>query len=213
MGDEPKRFYSTLPGPVRGRERETSNGVRKEEGGQGGGGVRHSLYQSPHLLLLQGYNRQVRTTPGCCFAGLNEGWIYDASCAVCRTAWCTCWTESSTPLVRRLHPLDPTSAFSPLTSYRSTAAYAGFLRPAVRLKTRQKSWRRISGSVLPLSRCFMPQFWWTFPAVSAPPRCDMVTSSLLERITSSCTRIQRALSHCLLRLWHAFAPWGSFLIQ
>eukprot|EP00066_Takifugu_rubripes_P021834 XP_011611100.1 PREDICTED: ras-associating and dilute domain-containing protein isoform X3 [Takifugu rubripes] len=58
VGDEPKRFYSTLPGPVRGRERETSNGLRKEEVGQGGGGVRHSLYQSPHLLLLQGYNRQ-----------------------------------------------------------------------------------------------------------------------------------------------------------
>lgn len=59
-GDEPKRFYSTLPGPFRGRERETTpNGRRKEEGSQGGGGVKHSLYQSPHLLLLQGYNRQV----------------------------------------------------------------------------------------------------------------------------------------------------------
>uniref|UniRef100_A0A3Q3W7E0 Rap associating with DIL domain n=1 Tax=Mola mola TaxID=94237 RepID=A0A3Q3W7E0_MOLML len=33
-------------------------GRKKEEGSQGGGGVRHSLYQSPHLLLLQGYNRQ-----------------------------------------------------------------------------------------------------------------------------------------------------------
>uniref|UniRef100_A0A3Q3LQC5 Ras-associating and dilute domain-containing protein n=1 Tax=Mastacembelus armatus TaxID=205130 RepID=A0A3Q3LQC5_9TELE len=32
--------------------------AQKEEGSQGGGGVRHSLYQSPHLLLLQGYNRQ-----------------------------------------------------------------------------------------------------------------------------------------------------------
>ncbi|XP_075891045.1 ras-associating and dilute domain-containing protein isoform X3 [Nelusetta ayraudi] len=59
VGDEPKRFYSTLPGPFRGRERETTpNGRRKEEGSQGGGGVKHSLYQSPHLLLLQGYNRQ-----------------------------------------------------------------------------------------------------------------------------------------------------------
>uniref|UniRef100_A0A3Q1HRL7 Ras-associating and dilute domain-containing protein n=1 Tax=Anabas testudineus TaxID=64144 RepID=A0A3Q1HRL7_ANATE len=57
--EEPKRYYSTLPGPVRGRERETaSNGRKKEEGSQGGGGVRHSLYQSPHLLLLQGYNQQ-----------------------------------------------------------------------------------------------------------------------------------------------------------
>ncbi|XP_047435250.1 ras-associating and dilute domain-containing protein isoform X2 [Mugil cephalus] len=59
VGDEPKRYYSTLPGPLRGRERDgASSGRRKEEGGQGGGGVRHSLYQSPHLLLLQGYNRQ-----------------------------------------------------------------------------------------------------------------------------------------------------------
>lgn len=62
VGDEPKRYYSTLPGPLRAREREVaSSGRRKEEGSQGGGGVRHSLYQSPHLLLLQGYNRQVRT--------------------------------------------------------------------------------------------------------------------------------------------------------
>ncbi|TMS23705.1 Ras-associating and dilute domain-containing protein [Larimichthys crocea] len=59
VGDEPKRYYSTLPGPLRSREREAaSSGRRKEEGSQGGGGVRHSLYQSPHLLLLQGYNRQ-----------------------------------------------------------------------------------------------------------------------------------------------------------
>ncbi|KAK2918734.1 ras-associating and dilute domain-containing protein isoform X2 [Channa argus] len=59
VGEEPKRYYSTLPGPVRAREREAaSSSRRKEEGSQGGGGVRHSLYQSPHLLLLQGYNRQ-----------------------------------------------------------------------------------------------------------------------------------------------------------
>ncbi|KAK7929369.1 hypothetical protein WMY93_005764 [Mugilogobius chulae] len=57
VGDEPKRYYSTLPGPLRSRERETSTGRKKEESGHGGG-VRHSLYQSPHLLLLQGYNRQ-----------------------------------------------------------------------------------------------------------------------------------------------------------
>ncbi|XP_028311243.1 ras-associating and dilute domain-containing protein isoform X2 [Gouania willdenowi] len=57
VGDEPKRYYSTLPGPLRGRERDgPSSGRRKEEGNQGG--VRHSLYQSPHLLLLQGFNRQ-----------------------------------------------------------------------------------------------------------------------------------------------------------
>lgn len=48
-GEEPKR-YSTLPGSGR-----TGSDGRKD-----GGGVRHSLYQSPHLLLLQGYNRQVR---------------------------------------------------------------------------------------------------------------------------------------------------------
>uniref|UniRef100_A0A667WNT4 Ras-associating and dilute domain-containing protein n=1 Tax=Myripristis murdjan TaxID=586833 RepID=A0A667WNT4_9TELE len=62
LGEEPKRYYSTLPGPLRtrvGREREgASSGRRKEEGSQGSGGVKHSLYQSPHLLLLQGYNRQ-----------------------------------------------------------------------------------------------------------------------------------------------------------
>ncbi|CAL8330935.1 unnamed protein product [Lota lota] len=66
LGEEPKRYYSTLPGPLRargGREREGpgSGGRRKEEGSQGGGGdVKHSLYQSPHLLLLQGYNKQVK---------------------------------------------------------------------------------------------------------------------------------------------------------
>lgn len=47
-GEEPKR-YSTLPGSGRGRS----------DGRKDGGGVKHSLYQSPHLLLLQGYNRQV----------------------------------------------------------------------------------------------------------------------------------------------------------
>uniref|UniRef100_A0A8C6V2Q0 Ras-associating and dilute domain-containing protein n=1 Tax=Neogobius melanostomus TaxID=47308 RepID=A0A8C6V2Q0_9GOBI len=57
LGDEPKRFYSTLPGPLRAREREAVSGRRKEESNHGGG-VRHSLYQSPHLLLLQGFNRQ-----------------------------------------------------------------------------------------------------------------------------------------------------------
>ncbi|KAK1886901.1 Ras-associating and dilute domain containing protein [Dissostichus eleginoides] len=55
LGDEPKRYYSTLPGPLRGRDA-ASSGRRKEDGGQGG--VKHSLYQSPHLLLLQGYNQQ-----------------------------------------------------------------------------------------------------------------------------------------------------------
>ncbi|XP_077380607.1 ras-associating and dilute domain-containing protein isoform X2 [Festucalex cinctus] len=55
VGDEPKRYYSTLPGPYRGREA-ASGGRHKEDAGQGG--VRHSLYQSPHLLLLQGYNKQ-----------------------------------------------------------------------------------------------------------------------------------------------------------
>uniref|UniRef100_A0A3B3UPU6 Ras-associating and dilute domain-containing protein n=1 Tax=Poecilia latipinna TaxID=48699 RepID=A0A3B3UPU6_9TELE len=59
VGEEPKRYYSTLPGPLRGRERDgPSSNRRKEDGSQGAGGVRHSLYQSPHLLLLQGFNRQ-----------------------------------------------------------------------------------------------------------------------------------------------------------
>ncbi|XP_036418742.1 ras-associating and dilute domain-containing protein [Colossoma macropomum] len=53
-GEEPKRYYSTLPGPVRARSARDSE-VRKE---RDGGGVKHSLYHSPHLLLLQGYNRQ-----------------------------------------------------------------------------------------------------------------------------------------------------------
>nr|XP_015216000.1 PREDICTED: ras-associating and dilute domain-containing protein isoform X2 [Lepisosteus oculatus] len=57
-GDEPKRYYSTLPGPLRGRSTREGplTGRRKEE--RDAGGVRHSLYQSPHLLLLQGYNQR-----------------------------------------------------------------------------------------------------------------------------------------------------------
>uniref|UniRef100_A0A3Q3A4F0 Ras association and DIL domains n=1 Tax=Kryptolebias marmoratus TaxID=37003 RepID=A0A3Q3A4F0_KRYMA len=58
VGEEPKRYYSTLPGPLRGKERDGAPSSRKKEEGSQGGGVRHSLYQSPHLLLLQGYNRQ-----------------------------------------------------------------------------------------------------------------------------------------------------------
>ncbi|XP_066517821.1 ras-associating and dilute domain-containing protein isoform X2 [Hoplias malabaricus] len=53
-GDEPKRYYSTLPGPVRARSAREAE-IRKEREGSG---VKHSLYHSPHLLLLQGYNRQ-----------------------------------------------------------------------------------------------------------------------------------------------------------
>ncbi|XP_062411170.1 ras-associating and dilute domain-containing protein [Sardina pilchardus] len=61
-GEEPKRYYSTLPGPIRARSaRDTTRDIirgehRKE--GRDGGGTKHSLYQSPHLLLLQGFNRQ-----------------------------------------------------------------------------------------------------------------------------------------------------------
>ncbi|XP_077965453.1 ras-associating and dilute domain-containing protein isoform X4 [Gasterosteus aculeatus] len=58
VGDEPKRYYSTLPGPLRAREREAASGGRRKEEGGSQPGVRHSLYQSPHLLLLQGYNQQ-----------------------------------------------------------------------------------------------------------------------------------------------------------
>lgn len=54
-GEEPKRYYSTLPGPIRTRSARDTE-IRKE---RDGGGVKHSLYQSPHLLLLQGYNQQV----------------------------------------------------------------------------------------------------------------------------------------------------------
>ncbi|XP_051559612.1 ras-associating and dilute domain-containing protein isoform X3 [Myxocyprinus asiaticus] len=53
-GEEPKRYYSTLPGPIRTRSAQNTE-IRKE---RDGGGVKHSLYQSPHLLLLQGYNQQ-----------------------------------------------------------------------------------------------------------------------------------------------------------
>ncbi|KAJ8001359.1 hypothetical protein DPEC_G00168710 [Dallia pectoralis] len=59
--DEPKRYYSTLPGPLRTRGGLGGATTHRKEGDggvAGGGGVRHSLYQSPHLLLLQGYNRQ-----------------------------------------------------------------------------------------------------------------------------------------------------------
>ncbi|XP_076135231.1 ras-associating and dilute domain-containing protein [Alosa pseudoharengus] len=75
-GEEPKRYYSTLPGPIRARSardgtRDVMRGEQRKEGRNGGGtrhslyqspdgggGARHSLYQSPHLLLLQGFNRQ-----------------------------------------------------------------------------------------------------------------------------------------------------------
>lgn len=53
-GEEPKRYYSTLPGPVRARSAREAEGRKERDGG----GVKHSLYHSPHLLLLQGYNRQ-----------------------------------------------------------------------------------------------------------------------------------------------------------
>ncbi|MGH0129279.1 UNVERIFIED_CONTAM: hypothetical protein FKN15_038662 [Acipenser sinensis] len=58
-GDEPKRYYSTLPGLLRGRAgREGSHHGRKKKEEREGGGVRHSLYHSPHLLLLQGFNQR-----------------------------------------------------------------------------------------------------------------------------------------------------------
>ncbi|XP_055062071.2 ras-associating and dilute domain-containing protein isoform X4 [Misgurnus anguillicaudatus] len=53
-GDEPKRYYSTLPGPIRTRSARDPENRREHNGG----GVKHSLYQSPHLLLLQGFNQQ-----------------------------------------------------------------------------------------------------------------------------------------------------------
>ncbi|XP_033886422.3 ras-associating and dilute domain-containing protein-like isoform X2 [Acipenser ruthenus] len=58
-GDEPKRYYSTLPGPLRGwAGREGSHHGRKKKEEREGGGMRHSLHHSPHLLLLQGFNQR-----------------------------------------------------------------------------------------------------------------------------------------------------------
>ncbi|XP_063066861.1 ras-associating and dilute domain-containing protein [Engraulis encrasicolus] len=54
-GPEPKRYYSTLPGPIRARKEQSDRLIQSSPEG---GGVKHSLYQSPHLLLLQGFNRQ-----------------------------------------------------------------------------------------------------------------------------------------------------------
>ncbi|XP_016359376.1 ras-associating and dilute domain-containing protein isoform X2 [Sinocyclocheilus anshuiensis] len=53
-GEEPKRYYSTLPGPIRTRSARDAETRKDRDGGR----VKHSLYQSPHLLLLQGYNQQ-----------------------------------------------------------------------------------------------------------------------------------------------------------
>lgn len=91
-GEEPKR-YSTLPGSGRAR-----SDARKE-----GGGVKHSLYQSPHLLLLQGYNRQVsdkllsnhseELTWTALEFSLSHIWcriIYPFIYCANRTAWFTC---------------------------------------------------------------------------------------------------------------------------
>lgn len=62
--EELKRHYSTLPETMRGLE--TSPGespapAPAEE--RTGGSMRYSLYQSPHLLLLQGYSQQHVSTP------------------------------------------------------------------------------------------------------------------------------------------------------
>ncbi|XP_075755764.1 ras-associating and dilute domain-containing protein isoform X2 [Pelodiscus sinensis] len=55
--EELKRHYSTLPENVRGLEssREEQQAPPAE---QNGSSMRYSLYQSPHLLLLQGYSYQ-----------------------------------------------------------------------------------------------------------------------------------------------------------
>lgn len=93
VGDEPKRYYSTLPGPLRAREREAASGGRRKEEGGSQPGVRHSLYQSPHLLLLQGYNQQVRRGEGSvrCVRDARGVGSFDVTRALCvRTAWCTC---------------------------------------------------------------------------------------------------------------------------
>lgn len=55
QADELKRHYSTLPEAMRNKNgKEETNGPSEEKGGV----VRYSLYQSPHLLLLQGYSQQ-----------------------------------------------------------------------------------------------------------------------------------------------------------
>ncbi|XP_048351216.1 ras-associating and dilute domain-containing protein isoform X2 [Sphaerodactylus townsendi] len=58
-GDEQqqKRHYSTLPEALRCME-STRNGQQVPMEEQGGSIMRHSLYQSPHFLLLQGYSQQ-----------------------------------------------------------------------------------------------------------------------------------------------------------
>ncbi|XP_077172721.1 ras-associating and dilute domain-containing protein [Paroedura picta] len=57
-GDEQlKRHYSTLPETLRCVE-STRNGQPVPTEEPGGNALRHSLYQSPHLLLLQGYSQQ-----------------------------------------------------------------------------------------------------------------------------------------------------------
>lgn len=217
VGEEPKRYYSTLPGPIRGKERDGAPSSRKKEDGSQGG-VRHSLYQSPHLLLLQGYNRQVRTgrmSVRCIRNPCSLCFNYFDCLVFCRTAWFTCWTESSTLSVKKLHQLAQTSVSFLLTSSLSTAAYAEFPHPVgmPTITTRGKIWQRVSVSVLPLSLCSMPQFWWTFLAASEQLRCDMATFSPLAHITSFCTRTLQVPSPCLLKPWHACAHWGSFMTQ
>ncbi|XP_069501615.1 ras-associating and dilute domain-containing protein [Ambystoma mexicanum] len=54
-GDELNRQYSTLPDAMRSKYvKEETNGPSEEKNSV----VRYSLYQSPHLLLLQGYSQQ-----------------------------------------------------------------------------------------------------------------------------------------------------------
>lgn len=86
-GEEPKRYYSTLPGPIRTRSARDTE-IRKD-----GGGVKHSLYQSPHLLLLQGYNQQVRKITYTFYIFITPIWS-SVYCLICfflvRIAWFTC---------------------------------------------------------------------------------------------------------------------------
>uniref|UniRef100_G3PWL4 Ras-associating and dilute domain-containing protein n=1 Tax=Gasterosteus aculeatus TaxID=69293 RepID=G3PWL4_GASAC len=51
-------FSRSLSETSLNQEREAASGGRRKEEGGSQPGVRHSLYQSPHLLLLQGYNQQ-----------------------------------------------------------------------------------------------------------------------------------------------------------
>uniref|UniRef100_A0A6I8P8G6 Rap associating with DIL domain n=1 Tax=Ornithorhynchus anatinus TaxID=9258 RepID=A0A6I8P8G6_ORNAN len=58
QGEELKRHYSTLPEPSHSLEDSGEEPPAPVEERNGNSNMRYSLYQSPHLLLLQGYSQQ-----------------------------------------------------------------------------------------------------------------------------------------------------------